>query len=919
MRNHQIDLRQTLTERFDEGELRTLCFDLNIDFQSLPGEGKADKARELTAYLERHGRLYDLLKTGPQLRPDIAWDTLLAEWAQNKLDADMKQLRARQAQVDIERRTQLERQHVVNMRPIDLSHTFRDRLHEKQAIYDYLLNSSVRLISILGRGGMGKTALASYVMGKLEQGQLPSESEEQAKSIEGILYLSTRSTGLGLERIYTDIGSMLGEPQASELSKRWADETVLLTAKVDNLLAAIKDNLYVILLDNMEDELAQDGSIKDEGLRVFIERFLLQPGKSKLIITSREQVKVTAAAFRGIRRIYLHEGIPETEAIAMLRDLDPDGILGLRDAQEISLNQAAQVTQGIPRALEILAGILWDNPVANFSDLIADKGIFEEQVVERLVSASHQSLDDNDRRTLEALAVFDRPIDETAVNFLLHPWYPGLNVQASLLRLVKRYFVRASRATGQYSLHPLDQEYAYHHLPEDKDPNTYNLRNLELRAAEFYASIRKPETEWKSLDDLAPQLAEFEHRIRAADYDNGYRVLAQIDANYLHPWSYYNLLTELHEKLLGHLKDPGLQSANLGRIGSAYRSMGQIEKAIGFHEAALKVAQENGRRADERHHLSNLGGAYRTLRQIDRAIEFFNEAINIANEIGDQHNVCLSLGRMATAYLDLGQINKAIPLFEEALIIARTIGDKLNEGDWLGHLGRAYYSLGQEKKAVQYYEEALVIARDLGARSHEVVRLNNLGYAYLASGQTSQAIKLFKQALTIAQEIDYRRGDYYQLQALGRAYLVDNQLAEAQQYCEKALSLDIPERPSYQTPLVLGIIHLRQGNTAAGEFFATAVNRCQAILEQTADLSEAHCVMATATLGNAVCDPGWTNKEKRAALLAPILKKYQQLLDMYIAPSLFKEVLQDLAMIQASGIEGLGPIWELLEGAHDTG
>ena len=66
-------LRQTLATRFNLGELRTLCFDLGIDYDDLPAEGKANKARELVAYLERHQRLQDLVALGQHRRPDIDW------------------------------------------------------------------------------------------------------------------------------------------------------------------------------------------------------------------------------------------------------------------------------------------------------------------------------------------------------------------------------------------------------------------------------------------------------------------------------------------------------------------------------------------------------------------------------------------------------------------------------------------------------------------------------------------------------------------------------------------------------------------------------------------------------------------------------------------------------------------------------
>ncbi len=70
-------LREILATRFDEGELRTLCFDLGIDYADLPGEGKANKARELVAYLGRRGRFSELAAIGRRFRLDVSWDSLL--------------------------------------------------------------------------------------------------------------------------------------------------------------------------------------------------------------------------------------------------------------------------------------------------------------------------------------------------------------------------------------------------------------------------------------------------------------------------------------------------------------------------------------------------------------------------------------------------------------------------------------------------------------------------------------------------------------------------------------------------------------------------------------------------------------------------------------------------------------------------
>ncbi len=48
-----INLRQILATRLSEEELRTLCFDLGVDYENLGGGSKAAHARELVSYFER--------------------------------------------------------------------------------------------------------------------------------------------------------------------------------------------------------------------------------------------------------------------------------------------------------------------------------------------------------------------------------------------------------------------------------------------------------------------------------------------------------------------------------------------------------------------------------------------------------------------------------------------------------------------------------------------------------------------------------------------------------------------------------------------------------------------------------------------------------------------------------------------------
>jgi hypothetical protein len=73
----RAELRQKLIDYFNREELRTICFDLNIQYDNFP-ETLDGMTRELVAYCERNGRIPDLIKICKRLRPKVTWDDTLA-------------------------------------------------------------------------------------------------------------------------------------------------------------------------------------------------------------------------------------------------------------------------------------------------------------------------------------------------------------------------------------------------------------------------------------------------------------------------------------------------------------------------------------------------------------------------------------------------------------------------------------------------------------------------------------------------------------------------------------------------------------------------------------------------------------------------------------------------------------------------
>lgn len=70
---NQTDIRTKLTEFFGIEEIRTLCFDLNIDHEQLPSQSKEALVRELVIYCQRRGRLDALIEECRKARPQLEW------------------------------------------------------------------------------------------------------------------------------------------------------------------------------------------------------------------------------------------------------------------------------------------------------------------------------------------------------------------------------------------------------------------------------------------------------------------------------------------------------------------------------------------------------------------------------------------------------------------------------------------------------------------------------------------------------------------------------------------------------------------------------------------------------------------------------------------------------------------------------
>lgn len=75
--NWAADLRDLVNRAFDTNEMHELAFDFNLDYDDLPGRGKAGKIVELLQILARQQRIPEFIERCQTLRPRENWQPLL--------------------------------------------------------------------------------------------------------------------------------------------------------------------------------------------------------------------------------------------------------------------------------------------------------------------------------------------------------------------------------------------------------------------------------------------------------------------------------------------------------------------------------------------------------------------------------------------------------------------------------------------------------------------------------------------------------------------------------------------------------------------------------------------------------------------------------------------------------------------------
>ena len=427
------------------------------------------------------------------------------------------------------------------------------------------------------------------------------------------------------------------------------------------------------------------------------------------------------------------QGLPEDDALTLFYALDSDKNEGIYDTPETKLKELIKRCDANPRVLETIVGYLRNmGELYELSDLLDDEKELNG-ILQNPAKALYDSQPDTLKRLLEALAIYNKPVPIEALVHLLKQ--DANEVRKKLSQLERNYAFLYNKENKTFSLRAADQHYIYQQI------DTENRINQHKQAASYYRKVRKPQEDWKRIEDLQANLDEFEQLIKAQDYDDACDVLINMDFHYLLPWGYIKKVQTLHELLQDKVLNTTLKRIHLGRLGIAYGEQGEFQKSAVYLKKSLQLANENGDLYNAGIAQGNLGNLYLKLGDTKTALVHLEPAFSIAREINDYKSQATHGGNIGIAYSQVALfeekpenqealINNAIHWLKAALEIAQK--EKMIQGQisFLNALGTIFRDWGDFQTAIFYYQQSLDIAKNKNYIILESQILCDIGQLY---------------------------------------------------------------------------------------------------------------------------------------------------------------------------------------------
>ncbi len=589
--------------------------------------------------------------------------------------------------------------------------TILGREQELKAALELIKRPDVRLLTLTGTGGIGKTRLAL---------ELAAALERRSSFVELAAVYEAR-------RVIPAIAAALGAPAAT----------------ADGVARALGREPAVLFLDNFEQVLAAAPSIA--------ELLELIP-QLKLVVTSRAPLRVGGEHELGVPPLDLDSAVELF--VRRAREQDPGFAPGAGDLQRIA-DICAHV-DCLPLAIELAAARTRVLTPAEILDRVGQRlelltdgrrdAPDRHRTLRGMIGWSHDLLQPDEQRLFAQLAAFPSGCSLEACEAV-----GGGSVLDALSGLVTHSLV--SREGSRFGMLETVREYAAEQLAAAPDEGEVRHRQalwcLDLAQAAEQELDGPRQVAWFARLDLERENLRAAGAWAAAN-DQPEIVLGLGSALWrfwLARGSAADLQAELTEALATGCGDRELRTKAHNAAGVLAGEAGDFTAAQELFAVALELAKSLPDRRQLARILMNLGVVALYTEDHAAALARYREAGDIWHELGDVRGQSIMCQNRAIVHEAVGQFDQATPLLEQSVELARSAGDGMQLARTLIELGKhlVQHRLG-DPRTRDLLREGLTLAIGLGDRVLTIEGLEVLAALSARTGAPVTGVELIGAA-----------------------------------------------------------------------------------------------------------------------------------------------------------------------------
>jgi len=221
---------------------------------------------------------------------------------------------------------------------------------------------------------------------------------------------------------------------------------------------------------------------------------------------------------------------------------------------------------------------------------------------------------------------------------------------------------------------------------------------------------------------------------------------------------------------------------------------GAGDQATTMVEESLALFRELGDRSNTAWALTKLGHHAWLRSEYAQAITFLEESLTIFRDLGDSRGMASTLHLLGDATRDCGQNQQALRCFEESIARFHEVGDQSAQAMALNGLGDVFYNLDDLVQAQRCYQESVALFQQSGNQYGLPWALMTLGRVTAAQGQYPQAQRLLEDSVARFRSLGHQSGLAWSLHHLSTTLILQNAEREAYGLLREALELQRRER-----------------------------------------------------------------------------------------------------------------------------